>query len=161
MNEKLEQLIDGILSKHGMTRESPEALETVRSYLGGRRKLPPTRDSVTHKFSIGGTEAYLIVGLDGRMPAEIFIKITKHGSTLSGVFDAWCRSTSLLLQGGMTTAELAERFGGMKFEPNGQTSNPDIPEATSVIDYVVRFITKEFAPCNSQKTDPPSTRSPA
>ena len=106
-----------------------------------REVLPQTRRSVTHKFAINGHEGYLTVGLfeDGR-PGEIFIKMSKEGSTLSGLIQGFCRAFSLALQHGLPAAEAAERFKGMRFEPMGATSNPDIPEASSILDYVARYI---------------------
>ena len=106
-----------------------------------REPMPSTRRSVTHKFSIGGHEGYLTVGLfaDGR-PGELFIKMSKEGSTLSGLIQGFCRAFSLALQHGLPVAEAAERFRGMRFEPLGPTSNPEIPEASSILDYVARYL---------------------
>jgi ribonucleoside-diphosphate reductase alpha chain len=106
-----------------------------------REALPSTRRSVTHKFAIGGHEGYLTVGLfaDGR-PGEIFVKMSKEGSTLSGLIQGFCRAFSLALQHGLSAAEAAERFRGMRFEPLGPTSNPEIPEASSILDYVARYL---------------------
>ena len=112
-----------------------------------RRPLPPTHDSVTHKFSINDHEAYLTIGLfeDGT-PGEIFIKMSKAGSTLSGLVHGFCRAFSLALQYGLPTEQAVGRFKGMRFEPMGHTSNPDIPEAQSVIDYVARYLELHFCP---------------
>ncbi|MFZ4465758.1 MAG: hypothetical protein ACOYO7_01710 [Phycisphaerales bacterium] len=106
-----------------------------------REALPSTRRSVTHKFAIGGHEGYLTVGLfsDGR-PGEIFVKMSKEGSTLSGLIQGFCRAFSLALQHGLSAGEAAERFRGMRFEPLGPTSNPEIPEASSILDYVARYL---------------------
>lgn len=110
-----------------------------------RQSLPPDRESVTHKFAIMGHEGYLTVGLhhDG-MPGEIFVKMAKEGSTLSGLMQGFCRAFSLALQYGLPPAEAVRRFKGMRFEPMGATSNPDIPECSSIIDYVARFIEVNF-----------------
>lgn len=110
-----------------------------------RELLPNTRQSVTHKFSIMGHEGYLTIGLfeDGR-PGEIFIKISKEGSTLSGLVQAYCRAFSLALQYGLPIEESIKRFKGMRFEPFGMTSNPDIPECSSIIDYVARYLELHF-----------------
>ncbi len=110
-----------------------------------RHSLPPTRSSITHKFSVGGHEGYLTVGLhaDGS-PGEIFIKMSKAGSTLSGMCQAFTRAFSLALQYGLTLEDAVSRFRGMRFEPMGHTANPAIPEASSVIDYVARFLEMEF-----------------
>jgi len=111
-----------------------------------RHVLPSVRRSLTHKFSIGSHEGYLTVGLfdDGR-PGEIFIKMSKEGSTLSGLIQGFCRAFSLALQFGLSTEEAVERFRGMRFEPSGPTNNPEIPEATSILDYVARYLELHFA----------------
>ncbi len=110
-----------------------------------RDTLPETRESVTHKFAVMGHEGYLTVGLfeDGR-PGEIFIKMAKEGSTLSGLIQAYCRAFSIALQYGLPLHEAVRRFKGMRFEPWGFTSNPDIPECMSIIDYVARYLELNF-----------------
>ena len=100
-----------------------------------RESLPQTRQSLTHKFAISGHEGYLTIGLfqDGQ-PGEIFIKMSKEGSTLSGLIQGFCRAFSLALQHGLSAADAVERFRGMRFEPMGPTSKPDIPEASRLLD---------------------------
>lgn len=111
-----------------------------------REALPPVRESLTHKFAIMGHEGYLTVGLfDNGRPGEIFIKMAKEGSTLSGLIQGFCRAFSLALQYGLTIDEAVVRFKGMRFEPMGHTSNPDIPEAMSIIDYVARYLELHFS----------------
>ncbi len=110
-----------------------------------RQSLPFTRQSVTHKFQIMGHEGYLTVGLhDDGQPGEIFIKMAKEGSTMSGLVQAFCRAFSLALQFGLPLEEAIARFKGMRFEPMGHTSNPDIPEVLSIIDYVARYLELNF-----------------
>lgn len=118
----------------------------AQNMVTARQALPATRSSLTHKFVIGGHEGYLTVGLhaDGR-PGEIFIKMSKEGSTISGMCQAFCRAFSLSLQFGLTIDEAVVRFKGMRFEPMGATNNPDIPEALSIVDYVARFLELHFA----------------
>lgn len=113
--------------------------------LATRQALQPTRDSITHKFTIDRHEGYLTVGLypDGR-PGEIFIKISKEGSAISGFCQAFCRAFSLSLQFGLEVDEAVQRFKGMRFEPMGPTSNPDIPTTDSIVDYVARYLEIEF-----------------
>jgi hypothetical protein len=117
--------------------EQPERPEMVAT----RQSLPTTRESVTHKFSVQRHEGYLTIGLypDGR-PGEIFIKMSKEGSTISGMCQAFCRAFSLALQFGLSVDEAVVRFKGMRFEPMGPTSNPDIPECSSIVDYVARYL---------------------
>jgi ribonucleoside-diphosphate reductase alpha chain len=109
--------------------------------LATRQVLPTTRSSVTHKFCVGGHEGYLTVGFhpDGR-PGEIFIKMAKEGSTMSGMCQAFCRAFSLALQYGLSLDDAVLRFRGMRFEPMGPTGNPEIPECSSIVDYVARFL---------------------
>ena len=113
--------------------------------LATRKALTPTRDSITHKFEIARHEGYLTVGLypDGT-PGEIFIKIAKEGSAISGMCQAFCRAFSIALQYGLSVDEAVTRFKGMRFEPHGTTSNPEIPHADSIIDYVARYLEIEF-----------------
>ncbi len=120
-----------------------------------RQSLPDTRDSVTHKFSVGGHEGYLTIGLyaDGS-PGEIFIKISKEGSALSGMCQAFCRAFSLSIQLGLSVSEAVTRFKGMRFEPHGMTSNPDIPAADSIVDYVARYLEIHFANKPAHCDDP-------
>lgn len=110
-----------------------------------RQALPPTREAVTHKFSVANNEGYLTIGLypDGR-PGEIFIKMAKEGSTMKGMCQAFCRALSLALQYGLSVDEAVARFKGMRFEPMGPTSNPEIPEASSIVDYVARYLELHF-----------------
>lgn len=111
-----------------------------------RHVLPSTRDSVTHKFRVGNHEGYLTVGLhpDGT-PGEIFLKMSKEGSTISGMCQAYCRAFSLALQHGLRVEDAVVRFRGMRFEPMGSTSNPDIPECSSLVDYIARFLELHFS----------------
>lgn len=120
--------------------ECPEAMITVR------RSLPVTRESVTHKFCINRHEGYLTIGLydDGR-PGEIFIKMAKEGSTISGMCQAFCRAFSLAIQHGLSLEDAVRRFKGMRFEPMGPTTSPEIPEAESIVDYVARYLEMHFA----------------
>jgi len=125
--------------------EHPESEEQPRM-VSQRRSLPPVRDSITHKFQIMGHEGYLTIGLfDDGHPGEIFIKMAKEGSTLSGLVQGYCRAFSLALQYGLPLDEAVRRFKGMRFEPLGSTSNPEIPEALSIIDYVARYLELKFA----------------
>lgn len=129
-----------------------------------RRVLPTTRQSMTHKFMIGGHEGYLTIGLfDDGSPGEVFIKMSKEGSTLSGLIQGFCRAFSLALQYGLTVRDAVDRFRGMRFDPMGPTNNPDIPEALSILDYVARYLELHFCNSNSRAgrrgdTSPSSSR---
>jgi ribonucleoside-diphosphate reductase alpha chain len=110
-----------------------------------RRKLPPERRSITHKFSIGGHEGYLTVGMyeDGA-PGEIFIKMAKEGSTLSGIMDGFALAVSISLQYGVPLKALVDKFINSRFEPAGFTGNPEIPMARSIVDYIGRWLGGKF-----------------
>ncbi|MFN9992736.1 MAG: hypothetical protein ACK54H_05265 [Phycisphaerales bacterium] len=124
--------------------ETPQSAQED-NMLTVRQALPVTRESVTHKFSIERHEGYLTIGLypDGR-PGEIFIKMAKEGSTISGMCQAFCRAFSLSLQFGLSVNEAVIRFKGMRFEPMGMTGNPAIPEVSSIVDYVARYLELHF-----------------
>lgn len=111
-----------------------------------RRRLPDMRQSLTHKFSINGHEGYLIVGLfeDGR-PGELFIRMAKEGSTMSGLADTIGILTSLALQYGVPVEALALKFERMRFEPSGWTKNPEIRQAHSISDYIFRWLGLTFS----------------
>jgi ribonucleoside-diphosphate reductase alpha chain len=110
-----------------------------------RRKLPSERQSVTHKFSISGHEGYITVGMyqDGT-PGEIFIKMAKEGSTLSGFMDGFALSVSIGLQYGVPLKTLVDKFINTRFEPAGYTGHPAIPYAKSVLDYIARWLGGRF-----------------
>jgi ribonucleoside-diphosphate reductase alpha chain len=110
-----------------------------------RRRLPDTRASLTHKFSIEGHEGYITVGLfeDGT-PGELFVTMAKEGSTLSGMMDAFATSVSLLFQYGVPLPHLVEKFQHMRFEPSGWTGNAEIGFAKSIVDYVFRWLGNRF-----------------
>jgi len=110
-----------------------------------RHKLKEERMSVTHKFNIGGHEGYIIVGLypDGE-PGEIFIKMAKEGSTVSGLVDSFALSISIALQHGVPLKTFCEKFAHTRFEPSGWSNNPDIGFAKSIMDYIFRWLQLRF-----------------
>ena len=110
-----------------------------------RRKLPSERQSITHKFSVGGHEGYITVGMyeDGT-PGEIFIKMSKEGSTLSGFMDGFALSVSIGLQYGVPLKALVDKFINTRFEPSGYTGHRSIPYAKSVLDYIGRWLGGRF-----------------
>ena len=128
--------------------EAPAAESPVQRELFARtqrEKLPVERDSVTHKFSVGGHEGYITVGMypDGRA-GEIFIKMSKEGSTLSGVMDGLALTLSIGLQYGVPLKVLVDKLLNTRFEPSGITANPNIRFATSVLDYIARWLGGRF-----------------
>jgi len=112
-----------------------------------RRRLADERQAITHKFSVGGHEGYLTVGLfeDGA-PGEIFITMSKEGSTLSGIMDCFATTVSLSLQYGVPLKVLVNKFSHVRFEPSGVTNHKDIRFAKSIIDYMFRWMALKFLP---------------
>jgi len=110
-----------------------------------RHRLPEERASITHKFSIAGHEGYITVGLyPTGQPGEIFIKMAKEGSTVSGLMDAFATSVSLALQHGVPPKVLCEKFAHTRFEPSGWTGNEQIGYAKSLMDYIFRWLNLRF-----------------
>jgi ribonucleoside-diphosphate reductase alpha chain len=110
-----------------------------------RRKLLDERRAITHKFDIQGHEGYITVGIyeDGT-PGEIFLVMSKEGSTISGLMDAFATSISLALQYGVPLEVLVKKFAHTRFEPSGFTKNPEIPIAKSITDYIFRWLASKF-----------------
>ncbi len=110
-----------------------------------RRKLPDERKAITHKFSVGGHEGYIIVGMyEEEVPGEIFIKMAKEGSTLSGFMDGVALSISIGLQYGVPLKVFADKLTNTRFEPSGYTENPNIRFVSSVLDYIARWLGGKF-----------------
>ena len=120
-----------------------------------RHRMPETRVSLTHKFDIAGHEGYLTVGLyeDGQ-PGEIFIQMSKEGSTIGGLMDTVATITSMALQYGVPLESLTKKFAYQRFEPSGFTKNPDIRNATSITDYVFRWLGCQFIKGYKEATSP-------
>ncbi len=110
-----------------------------------RRKLPDERQSLTHKFSIGGHEGYLTVGLyeDGT-PGELFVTMAKEGSTISGLMDSFATAISYSLQYGVPLKFFVDKFSHVRFEPSGWTGNQTVPYAKSIMDYIFRWLGAKF-----------------
>ncbi|MEK7377518.1 MAG: vitamin B12-dependent ribonucleotide reductase, partial [Candidatus Binatota bacterium] len=131
--------------------KAPKAAEEKESR-PFRRKLPDERRSITHKFDIAGHEGYITAGMyeDGQ-PGEIFITMSKEGSTISGVMDSFATAVSLALQYGVPLRVLVDKFSHMRFEPSGFTKNPDIPMAKSIMDYLFRWLATKFLDREAQR----------
>src|SRR6202140_4123342 len=126
------------------TSPVPAPVEKI-VYRPVRRKLPDERQSLTHKFSIGGHEGYITVGLyeDGT-PGEVFISMAKEGSTISGLMDSFATSISYALQYGVPLKFFVDKFSHVRFEPSGWTGNPTVPYAKSIMDYIFRWMGARF-----------------
>jgi ribonucleoside-diphosphate reductase alpha chain len=110
-----------------------------------RRPLPDERQSITHKFQVGEQEGYITVGLyETGTPGEVFLRVNKQGSTVSGLMESLGLLTSVALQYGVPLEGMARKMQNSRFEPSGMTSNREIPTATSLVDYVFRWLEKKF-----------------
>ncbi|MFZ3244059.1 MAG: hypothetical protein WA185_03205, partial [Candidatus Acidiferrales bacterium] len=136
-------------------------------FRAGRKKLPNERRSITHKFNVGGHEGYLTVGMyDDGEPGEIFIKMAKEGSTLSGIMDGFALSVSIALQYGVPLRALIDKFVNARFEPSGYTGNKEIPYAKSIIDYIGRwlggkFISRDYLVQTTDSLEAPAQAAPS
>ncbi len=152
----LEAIAKAIADVDPLTMLSPEERRLVEALrarksrpsgppMANRYKLPDERASFTHKFSIGGHEGYLTVGLypDGS-PGEIFVRMAKEGSVIAGLMDSFATAISLALQHGVPLHVLIDKFKGTRFEPSGFTGNQEIPIATSIMDYLFRWLAIRF-----------------
>jgi ribonucleoside-diphosphate reductase alpha chain len=124
------------------TSSQPEPGEPARPI---QHKLPVERQAITHKFSIAGHEGYITVGMyDDGSPGEIFINMSKEGSAVSGLMDAFARAISYALQYGVPLEVLVDKFAHTRFEPSGFTGNDQIPYAKSITDYLFRWLALKF-----------------
>ena len=136
-------------------QETEEKEPEVRiEYRPVRKKLPDTADSIRHKFSVAGHEGYLHVGLyeDGS-PGEVFLRMNKEGSVISGLMDTIATMTSISLQYGVPLESLVDKFSHVRFEPSGFTNNKEIPIAKSIIDYIFRWLALKFLPQSQALTE--------
>jgi ribonucleoside-diphosphate reductase alpha chain len=146
------------LSAAGQKKDDKKVDESATAALGAvaaiqrelfpraqREKMPAERASVTHKFSIGGHEGYITVGMyEDNRPGEIFIKMSKEGSTLSGIMDGLALTISLGLQYGVPLKVFVDKLVNTRFEPSGITANPNIRFVSSVLDYIARWLGGRF-----------------
>ncbi len=146
-NSKRSQPLNAAGNKKEEKKAAPMAEPEQRELFARaqREKMPVERTSVTHKFSVGGHEGYITVGMyaDNR-PGEIFIKMSKEGSTLSGVMDGLALTISLGLQYGVPLKVFVDKLVNTRFEPSGISANPNIRFATSVLDYIARWLGGRF-----------------
>ncbi len=136
-------------SKHSQPLQTEHSKSSKKSTVkkNGRQRLPATRSSETHKFVIAGHDGYLTYSAyeDGRL-AEIFIRMAKQGSTLAGLLDSVALAISISLQYGVPLRVFVEKYIRSRFEPAGYTENPDIMVATSIVDYIARYLGLKFLP---------------
>jgi len=135
------------------TQPLSTAKDTIKEYgRPYRRRLPDERESITHKFSVGGHEGYITVGkYEDGSPGEIFITQAKEGSFVSGLMDVFATAISMALQYGVPLKVLINKFTHTRFEPSGFTGNKDVPYAKSVMDYIFRWLAIKFLPLEERK----------
>ncbi len=140
---------DGSKEVQPLSTKSNSDITAGKPVLGAlrRERLPDTRQSITHKFSVSGHEGYITVGLypDGR-PGELFITMAKEGSTVGGLMDCFGTAVSMSLQYGVPLEVYVNKFSHTRFEPMGFTKNPDIRIAKSIVDYIFRWLGIQFLP---------------
>jgi ribonucleoside-diphosphate reductase alpha chain len=148
--QKVDPTVDPLALLADDERRMIEAMRARKNRPAGppsatRYKLPTERASITHKFSIGGHEGYVTVGMyeDGSL-GEIFVRMAKEGSAIAGLMDSFATAISLALQHGVPVHSLIEKFKGTRFEPSGFTGNQEIPLATSIMDYLFRWLAIRF-----------------
>src|SRR5437588_3997284 len=137
--------------------ELEDELTTLRNQLDRpvRHRMPDTRKSMTHRFEIAGHEGYITVGLyEDEQPGELFITMSKEGSTIGGLMDTVGTLTSIALQYGVPLESLVKKFAYQRFEPSGFTKNSDIRHATSITDYVFRWLACQFIKGYKEATSP-------
>jgi ribonucleoside-diphosphate reductase alpha chain len=152
--------LDAVLNEEVLQKRIIE-LENLVGELRGkvgqpvRRRMPETRVAINHKFEIAGHKGYLTVGMfeDGQ-PGELFIQMNKEGSTLGGLMDTVATLTSISLQYGVPLESLVKKFAYQRFEPSGFTKNPDIRNATSITDYIFRWLGCQFIRGYKEATSP-------
>ena len=118
-----------------------------------RMRLPDERKSITHKFTVNAHEGYLTVGCyDNGSPGELFVRMSKEGSTLGGLMDAWATMVSIALQYGVPLDVITQKFRDTQFEPRGFTGNPEIRMVSSILDYIARWLEQKF-PVTTEKKE--------
>jgi len=155
---------DGSKEVQPLSTKKKKKEEAEKALAGPRReRLPDTRQSITHKFSVSGHEGYITVGLypDGR-PGELFITMAKEGSTIGGLMDCFGTAVSMSLQYGVPLEVYVNKFSHTRFEPMGFTKNQDIKIAKSIVDYIFRWLGITFLPDQGEgaKPLPPAPQEP-
>ena len=152
--------LDAVLNEEVLQKRIMELENTIGDLRGKvgqpvRRRMPETRVAINHKFEIAGHKGYLTVGMfeDGQ-PGELFIQMNKEGSTLGGLMDTVATLTSISLQYGVPLESLVKKFAYQRFEPSGFTKNPDIRNATSITDYIFRWLGCQFIRGYKEATSP-------
>jgi ribonucleoside-diphosphate reductase alpha chain len=152
--EAVAKAVEGLFTQEQVDDAVRRAVAKAKADMGpARRRMPRERESITHKFSIGGHEGYITAGKyeDGSV-GEIFLTdIGKEGSTLRGMMNSFATAISIALQYGVPLETLVQKFSYMRFEPEGITQNPEIPFAKSMPDYIMRWLASRFLDAEAQE----------
>jgi ribonucleoside-diphosphate reductase alpha chain len=148
------EAVEGLYTKEQLDAAVAKAASKVKAEVGpARRRMPVERQSITHKFSIGGHEGYITAGVyeDGSV-GEIFLTdVGKEGSTLRGMMNSFATAISIALQYGVPLETLVQKFAYMRFDPEGITQNSEIPFAKSMPDYIMRWLASRFLDADVQE----------
>jgi ribonucleoside-diphosphate reductase alpha chain len=148
------EAVEGLYTQEQLDAAVSKAVSKVKAEVGpARRRMPVERQSITHKFSIGGHEGYITAGVyeDGSV-GEIFLTdVGKEGSTLRGMMNSFATAISIALQYGVPLETLVQKFSYMRFDPEGITQNPEIPFAKSMPDYIMRWLASRFLDADVQE----------
>jgi ribonucleoside-diphosphate reductase alpha chain len=148
------EAVEGMYTQEQLDAAVAKAVTKAKAEVGpARRRMPVERQSITHKFSIGGHEGYITAGVyeDGTV-GEIFLTdVGKEGSTLRGMMNSFATAISIALQYGVPLETLVQKFSYMRFDPEGITQNPEIPFAKSMPDYIMRWLASRFLDADIQE----------
>jgi ribonucleoside-diphosphate reductase alpha chain len=148
------EAVEGMYTREQLDAAVAKAVTKAKAEVGpARRRMPVERQSITHKFSIGGHEGYITAGVyeDGTV-GEIFLTdVGKEGSTLRGMMNSFATAISIALQYGVPLETLVQKFSYMRFDPEGITQNPEIPFAKSMPDYIMRWLASRFLDTDTQE----------
>ena len=148
------EAVEGMYTQEQLDAAIGKAVTTAKADVGpARKRMPVERQSITHKFSIGGHEGYITAGVyDDGSVGEIFLTdVGKEGSTLRGMMNSFATAISIALQYGVPLETLVQKFSYMRFDPEGITQNPEIPFAKSMPDYIMRWLASRFLDTDTQE----------
>jgi ribonucleoside-diphosphate reductase alpha chain len=148
------EAVEGMYTQEQLDAAIGKAVTTAKADVGpARKRMPVERQSITHKFSIGGHEGYITAGVyDDGSVGEIFLTdVGKEGSALRGMMNSFATAISIALQYGVPLETLVQKFSYMRFDPEGITQNPEIPFAKSMPDYIMRWLASRFLDTDTQE----------
>jgi ribonucleoside-diphosphate reductase alpha chain len=148
------EAVEGMYTQEQLDAAIAKAVTSAKADVGpARKRMPVERQSITHKFSIGGHEGYITAGVyDDGSVGEIFLTdVGKEGSALRGMMNSFATAISISLQYGVPLETLVQKFSYMRFDPEGITQNPEIPFAKSMPDYIMRWLASRFLDPDTQE----------